>query len=99
MNGKPVALAVALPSPSETETVKLVEFFRCPLRAYFNQNIHFFDGRCLQYANASHPIPQEHPIPFLSMSHKFDLVNMYMYISCTISLFALVLPTSLPPAS
>lgn len=41
MNGKPVALAMALPSPSEAMKV---EFFRCPLRAYFNQKNHFLDG-------------------------------------------------------
>lgn len=42
MNGKPVAPVMALPSPSET--MKLVTFFRCPLRTYLNQKIHFLDG-------------------------------------------------------
>jgi hypothetical protein len=61
MNGKPVALAMALPSPSEAMKV---EFFRCPLRAYFNQKNHFLDGPLEYAANASHPIPQEHQFPF-----------------------------------
>lgn len=77
MNGKPVALTMALPSPSET--VKLVESFRYAISIGIFISL---TACCLGYvAGASHIIPQEQSTNSLlgHVTQLFDL-GQYVYI-------------------